>query len=225
MDLNLIVNNTMAELQKDGYVEKIVKNQLEETIQDIIKDSFRSWSDFGKELKQQVQEQMQFNLDKLDIPSYNQVILNVIKSELERSVHEEGAKRIQENIQEILGTSKEEYKLSELIKEIVEQDCELNELEYDDYKEITVIVEDKYGSKYIYIDPEEDKTWYSCKYQLVLDDDMTVRRAEIGEKSFDNKVIMGGLFGADATIFKMWTRKAKLIIDDYETSFTNPEYD
>lgn len=141
MDLNLIVNNTMADLQKEGYVEKIIKKQLKKTIQDIIEDSFRSWSDFGKELKQQVQDQMQFNLDRLDIPSYNHVILNIIKSELERSVHEDGAKQIQESIQKILGTSKEEYKLSELITEIVKQDCELNELDCEDYKEITVIIE------------------------------------------------------------------------------------
>lgn len=173
-----------------------------------------------------MEEQLQINLDRLDIPSYNQVILNEIKAELERSVHEEGVKKIQENIQEILGTSKEEYKLSELIEQIVEDDCELNQLDYDESKEITVIIEDKYSSKYIYIDPEEDVAWYQCKYQLTLDkDDMTVTRAEIGNKSFDNKVIMGGLYGADAMIFKMWTRKSKLIIDDYETSFSNPEYD
>ncbi|WP_059048704.1 hypothetical protein [Paenibacillus senegalimassiliensis] len=224
MDLNLMVNNTLSALKDEGYVENIVRKKLERTIDEVIEDTLRSYSDFGKALKQQVQEQMQFNLDRLDIPSYNQVILNVIKGELERSVHEEGAKRIQESIQEVLGTSKEEYKLSELIEEIVEQDCELNELDYEDYKEITVIIEDKYSSKYVYIDPEEDKSWHRCKYQIVLDEDATVRRAEIGDKSFDNKVIMGGLYGADATIFKMWTRKAKLIIDDYETSFTNPEY-
>ncbi|WP_078379140.1 hypothetical protein [Sutcliffiella halmapala] len=226
MDLNLIVNNTLSELKQDGYVEKIVKKQIEETIQDIVKDSFKSWSDFGKGLKQQVQDQMKFNLDRLDIPSYNQVILNVIKTELEKAVHEEGVKRIQESIQEILGTSEEEYNLSKLIMEIVKDDCELNELSYDEYQEITVIVEDKYGSKYVYIDPEADKDWYACKYQITLDkEDSTVRRVEIGDKSFENKVIMGGLYGADATLFKMWTRKAKLVIDRYETSFTNPEYD
>lgn len=225
MDLNLIVNNTLSELKEEGYVEKIVKKQLEKTIQDIIEDSLRSYSDFGKELKGQVQNQLQFNLQRLDIPSYNQVVLNIIKTELERSIHEDGAKRIQESIQEILGTAEKEYKLSDLIQEIVKQDCELNELDYDDYQEITVIIEDKYGSKHIYIDPEEDVSWYQCKYSLTLDDDMTIRRAEIGDKSFDNKVIMGGLYGVDATIFKMWTRKSKLIIDRYDTSFSNPEYD
>lgn len=225
MDLNLIVNSTLTDLKADGYVEKIVKEQLEKTLKDIVEDSFRSYGDFGKTLKKEIKKQMDINLENLDIPSYNQVILNTIKVELEHSIHEEGAKKIQEQMQELLGTSKEEYKLSDLIREIVEQDCELNELDYEDCKEITVIVEDKYGSKYIYIDPEEDQDWYRCKYRITLDDDMSVSRAEIGDKSFDNKVILGGLYGADGTIFKMWARGAKLVIDDYETEFSNPDYD
>ena len=69
-----------------------------------------------------------------------------------------------------MGTAKEEYKLSELINEIVEQDCELNELHYDDYKEITVIVENKYGGKYIYIDPEEDLIFWVGKARLIIID-------------------------------------------------------
>lgn len=226
MDLNLIVNNTLADLKEEGYVEKIVKAQLEETLKDIVRSSFRSYGDFGKTLEEEIKKQMDINLEKLDIPSYNQVILNTVKTELERSVHEEGAKKIQEQIQDLLGTSKKEYKLSELIQEIVEQDCELEELSYEECEEITVIIEEKYGSKYIYIDPEDEKEWYQCKYQLVLDkDDMTVKRAEIGDKSFDNKVIMGGLYGVDSTIFKMWTRGSKILIDNYETEFSNPEFD
>ena len=225
MDLNLIVNDTLADLKEEGYVEKIVKIQLEKTLKDIVEDSLKSYGDFGKTLKEEIRSQMDINLAKLDIPSYNHVILNTIKAELERSVHEEGAKKIQEQMQELLGTSKEDYKLSELVKKMVEQDLELNELDYDDMQEITVIVENRYGSTYVSIDPEEDVSEYSCKYRLTLDEDGTVRRAEIGDKSFDNKVIMGGLYGLDATIFKMWTRGSKLIIDKYETEFSNPEYD
>lgn len=225
MDLNKMVMNSLENMQSGGKVQEIVDKHVAKTIESIVDDAFGSWSDFSKNLKKQVEEKLQVNFKKLDLASYNQVVLNIIKGELERSIHEEGAKRIQKSIQEILGTSKEEYKLSELIKEIVEQDCELDELDYDDRKEITVIVEDKYGLKHIYIDTEEDVKWYQCKYEIVLDKDLTVSRAEIGDKSFDNKVIMGGLYGADATIFKMWTRKSKLVIDSYDTSFTNPEYD
>ncbi|MDQ0091644.1 hypothetical protein J2T12_005084 [Paenibacillus anaericanus] len=224
MDLNLMVNNSLANLKEEGYVEKIVKKQLEETISDIVRDSFRSYSEFGKGLKEAVNNQLQINLDKLDIPSYNQVVLNVIKGELERSVHEEGAKLIQEQIQELLGTGKQEYTLSELIKEMVEDDLKLDELDYEDYKEITVHVEQKYGNTYVYFDPEEDKSWHECKYMIALNEDGTVWRSEISDKKFDNRVIMGGLYGLEATMFKMWTRKAKLIIDKYETEFSNPEY-
>ena len=220
-----MVMNSLENMESGGKVQEIVDKHVANTIESIIDDTFGRWSDFSKNLKKQVEEKLQISFENLDLATYNQVVLNVIQGELERLVHEEGAKRIQKSIQEVLGTSKEEYKLSELIKEIVEQDCELDELDYDDYKEITVIIENKYGSKYIYIDTEEDVKWYQCKYEIVLDKDLTVNRAEIADKSFDNKVIMGGLYGADATIFKMWTRKSKLIIDSYDTSFTNPEYD
>lgn len=225
MDLNVIVNDTLADLKKEGYVEKIVKAQLEKTLKDIVEDSFRSYGDFGKTLKDEMKNQLDINLSNLDIPSYNQVILNTIKAELERSVHEEGAKKIQEQMQELLGTGTENYKLSELIKEMVEQDLELNELSYEEMEEITVIVDSRYSSTYISIDPESDVSEYRCKYRLTLDEDGTVRRAQISETSFDNKVIMGGLYGFDATLFKMWTRGAKVEIDNYETEFSNPEYD
>ncbi|MEK4328935.1 hypothetical protein MKX70_24150 [Paenibacillus sp. FSL R7-0312] len=225
MDMNLIINDKLAELKKEGYVEKIIKKQLETTIKDIVEDSLRSWSDFGKGLKEAVNSQLQINLEKLDIPSYNQVILNAIKGEIERSVHDVGVARMQEQLQELLGTGKNEYMLSELVKEMVEDELKLEELSYEEVEQITVIVEEKYGTKYVYMDPKEDVEWYQCKYKISLEKDMTISRAEVADKNFDNRVIMGGMYGLDATLFKMWSQKAKLILDDYETEFGNPEYE
>ena len=227
MDMNVIINDKLAELKEEGYVEKIVKKQLETTIKDIVEDSLRSWSDFGKGLKEAVNNQLQINLDRLDIPSYNQVILNVVQEEINRSIHEAGANRLKEQLQELLGTGKNEYKLSELVEEMVNDDLELNDLSYEEVEEITVHIEKSPygGTTYIYLDPEEDKSKYSCKYMVSLNEDGTVWRAEVKDKSFDNKVVMGGLYGVEATIFKMWTQKAKLVIDDYETEFSNPEYE
>lgn len=224
MDLSLIVNDTLSNLKADGYVEKIVKKQLEDTIKDVVNDALRSYSDFGKKLKEEVDRNLAINLSKLDIPSYNQVILNMIQDELNNSIYKVGSEKIQEQLQEMLGTSKRDYKLSELIKEMVEDDLELNDLGYDEISEITVIVEEKYGSTYIYLDPEEDKSWHRCKYMISLNEDGTVCRAETGDKKHDNRTIMGGMYGLDRTIFKLWTHGSKVIIDDYETEFSNPEY-
>lgn len=219
-DLNAIINKTMVQLTKERYIEEIVKEQLKKSVKQIVESILDTWSPFGKELKHQVQSQLQFNLDKLDIPAYNQVVMNVVKEELDRSLHEEGAKQIQAQLQELLATTKDEYTLSELLEMVATQDCNLEELDGEDYHDITVIIEEKYTSKYIYIDPESDVSWYECRYALTLDaEDMTVRRAQVHNKTFDNRVIMGGLYGVEAEMFKMWTRKAKLVIDDYETTF------
>ena len=225
MDLNLMINDTLAKMKEEGYVEKVVKAQLESTIEGIMSDALRKYSDFGKELEKQVEEQLQVNLKNLDLPSYNQIILNTVNEELERSIHDVGVKKMQENLQKLLGTSDEEYKLSNLVKKMVDEELELHELDYEAFKEVTVHVDTRYGTTYISFDPEEDVNEYSCKYRIALDEEGIVKRVEIADKSFDNKVIMGGLYGLDAILFKMWTRKSKLIIDNYETEFSNPEYD
>lgn len=226
MDLNKMVNDTMQQLSESGYVQERVEHHLKQTIDNVLNDAIDSWSSFGKQLKEQVKEQMQFNLDKLDLPSYNHLILNTLKTELERNLTEEGSQKMVKQIQELLGTDDSEFKLSDLVKEMVKQDIEdLDDLGYEESKEVTVKVEHKYSSIYIYMDPEEDQDWYHCKYRIWLNEDYTVQTIEINDKTFDNKVIMGGLWGLDATLFKMYTRKAKVIIDDYETSFSNPEYE
>ncbi|MCC3257476.1 hypothetical protein [Paenibacillus polymyxa] len=186
----------------------------------------RSWSDFGKGLKEAVRNQLQINLENLDIPSYNHIILDVIKSEVEKSIHSVGVAKMQENLQELLGTKREEVNFSELIKEMVEDECELNELDYEEVQEITVHVDaDRRVLSFIYFDPEPDKSQYNCKYRLVLDKEGYINSVEIADKSFDKKTIMGGLYGLEATLFKLYTHGSKVIMDDYETEFSNPEHE
>lgn len=226
MDMNLIINNQLAALNEEKYVEKIIKKQLEDTIKDIIEDSLRSWSDFGKGLKEEVRNQLQINLKNLDLPSYNHIILDVIKVEVEKSIHEVGVAKMQENLQELLGTKREEINFSDLIKEMVEDECELNGLDYEEVQEITVHVDDdRRVLTFIYFDSEPDKSQYNCKYRLVLDKEGYINSVEIADKSFDKKTIMGGLYGLEATLFKLYTHGSKVILDDYETEFSNPEYD
>lgn len=150
-----MVNDTLAQIKEEGYVEKVIREKLEYTIQNIIDSLLSSYSKFGRSLEKQIEE-----------------------------------------------------------------------LDYDEVAEVTVIVKDNDSIlKHIYINPEEDKAWYRCKYKISLDaKDNTVLSVLIGDQEFDNKTIMGGLYGPDQMLFKMWTRQSKLIIDDYETVFYNLEY-
>lgn len=226
MDMNAIINSKLAELHTEGYLEKIIKKQLEDTIKDIVEDSLRSWSDFGKGLKEVVKNQLQVNLEQLDLPSYNHVILEVIKTEVEKSVHDVGVAKMTEQLQELLGTKKEFINFSELLKEMVEDECKLNELDYEEVQEITVHADpDRSVLTFIYFDPEPGKSNYRCKYRLVLDKEGCINSIQISDKAFDQKTIMGGLHGLEATLFKLYTHGTKVVMDDYETDFSNPEYE
>ncbi|WP_183192818.1 hypothetical protein [Brevibacillus nitrificans] len=55
MDLNLMINDSLARLKEAGFVEKIVKSHLEKTTESVVSDSLRSYSDFGKNLSKQVE--------------------------------------------------------------------------------------------------------------------------------------------------------------------------
>lgn len=226
LDFNDKIAETMTKLTEEKYVEQVIEKHMKNTIDGIIEDSLRSWSDFGKHLKEQVQAQLQINIEKLDLPSYNELIIQTIKSELDRSVHEMGVAKMQEQLQELLGTKQESIKFSDIINAMVEDDLELDELEYDECKEITVHVDSNSRVlSFIYFDPEPDKANYQCKYRLVLDKDGTINSFQIDDKEFNHRTIMGGLHGIEAMIFKAYTHGTKVIMDDYETEFSNPEFD
>ncbi|WOA61025.1 hypothetical protein [Bacillus mycoides] len=239
MDLNLMINDSLAKLKDEGYVEKIVKAQLEETIKNVIDRSLRSYSDFGEMLEKQVKEHLQINLSELDIPSYNHFIVATIQDHFNAVLHEQGVNRMKEQLDELLLHSKEEYKLSEIMKDLVEEIEDLDEMGCEDYHEMSMHVENSYGSTYVYFDAESDKDRYDCKYEIRVDKKSNVvEHIKIREnrrhyrdtkefKEFDAKTIMGGFYGLEQTLFKMYARKAKLIIDEdaVELEVTNPEYD
>lgn len=237
MDLNVMINDSLAKLHEEGFVEKIVKSHLEKTIESVVSDSLRSYSDFGKNLSKKVEEVLQINLDKLDIPSYNQLILATITDHLNAVVHEQGVNRMKEQLDSILLTSKEEYKLSEIMEELSEEIEGLDELDYEDTHEMTLIIDREWSwMTRIYFDAESDKEKYDCKYCIYVDaktgqvDSIRIRdtsfRSNKEYKEFDAKTIMGGFYGMEQTLFKMYARRSKLVIDedDVELEFSNPEY-
>lgn len=225
MDLNVMVNEGLAKIQSEGFVEKVIKEKLEKTIKEIMDDCLREYSDFGKTLKTQVQEQLKINLSQLDIQSYNHMILNVVKEKLDETLHVQGIEKIKESLDGILSPTKLEYKLSELIKELKDDATSYSSEDWGG-KEISFHDDgDSRTLRFIYFDEEEDVRNYDCKYRIAVRPDGTVTSVTIGGKEFNNKVIMGGLHGLEETMFKLYTSGAKLIIDDIDVEYEgNDDY-
>ncbi|MGX9721820.1 hypothetical protein [Bacillus pumilus] len=236
MDLNKMVMNSLTKMESAGEVQEIVDKHVAKTIVSIVDDFFGSWSEFSKNLKKQVGEELQVNLKELDLASYNTFIMKVVKEKLDDSIASEGVKRINETIDALLDSAKSEYRLSELVKELAEE-VDTDELGYDDYHEMTMIIDDTFSlSKIIYLDSENDKEKYDCKYTFWVNKETgKISNIQIKEdrhrsrevNEFDARAIMRGFRGLEEILFKMYARGSKLIVDEdnVELEIANPEYE
>ncbi len=238
MDLNVMINDSLAQLKEEGFVEKVVSNQLRKTIEGVVQDSLRQYSTFGETLEKKVKELLQINLDNLDIPSYNYLIVETIKDHLNTVIHEQGLNRMKEQLDNLLLTFKAEVKLSELIKQLAVEAEDLDELGYEEAREMTLIVNREFTLfTHIYFDAKSDVAKNQCKYKVSVDgktgevesirirDNNYMKKGEF--KEFDVHTIMGGFYGLEKTLFKMYARKAVLIMDedDVELQVTNPDFE
>jgi len=177
-------------------------------------------------------------LDSLDLPSYNHLIIKTIQGHLDAVLHEQGVNRMKEQLDELLLTSKDEYKLSELIKELSEEIDDRDELGFEESHKMTLIIDNEHRyTTWIYFDANSDVSMYGCKYRI----DVDAKTGQVGSirlkedqyasnkefKEFDTRTIMGGFYGLEKTLFKMYARKSKLVIDEdvCNLEISNPQYD
>ncbi|EAK8454118.1 hypothetical protein A6C59_12290 [Listeria monocytogenes] len=233
MDFNKMVNDSLAKMEKDGEVQKLIDKHVASTVESVVKDLFGAWSDFSDELKNTAKEALQINFKDLDLASYNHMVFQSIKDKLDDELKNKGVAQINRQIESLLTNPKREYKLSELIDELAEEIEWLEALDHEEYREMSLHVDKTYSSYFIHMDAEEDMSEYGCKYTLHISESGELYSVRINDQdedmvnNFDAKEVMGGLHGLTETLFKIYTSKAKIIIDESNCQLerTNPEYE
>lgn len=216
IDLNKIVNDTLVNLEEEKFVEGVVKKRLEKTITDIVDDVFRDYSDFGKNLKAHVEKNLNIDLRNLGIEEYNTLVLKAVKEQLDKTITIQGIDKIKKTTEEMLSNVKDEYTLSELIEK-VKGESSKEEYEYDEDDKVTLFIEDGgSGYKHIYLDEEEEDRKYSCDYQINIDNEGKPYSIKLGGNEIDTNKILGGLWGLDKLLFKIYAHGSKIVLDQGE---------
>lgn len=213
IDLNKMINDSLKNLEEEKFVEKIIKEEIQSTLKNIIDNAFSSYSKFGKQLKEKVEESLKVDFSGLGLICYNELILSTIKTELNNLIQIQGVEKMKESVSGLLSEVKSEYNLSELIQELKERDY--RDHDYDD--KITLIIDndDRYGSCVIYIDKDEDIDKYKCNYRISMDKEgksysIRVKDSEINA----HYLIMKGLYGLDSLLLKIYASGAKIKLDE-----------
>lgn len=219
-DLKSAVSTAFANVVASGAIEQAIEKQLADTISNIIKTELREYSDFGKAIKDRVQQAVGVNLDQMDLPSYNDLILQIIRRQVDGIMQSEAAQQLESNMAELLEQAPAEITLEKLIEDFIEANKEDKE-----GQDFTLLIERKYGSTYICLDEDPGKAEYSCDYRLAVDHDGKVYSLMLGTKDVAKTLFMGPFYKFERTLFQLYAAKSKVIVpadadaSDFDKSF------
>jgi hypothetical protein len=214
IDLQAMVNAAMVKMHEEGVIQKIVEEKIAKTVSNIVDDVLGSYSDFGKQVKEVVKQSLAIDVDKMELPTYNVLVRNVVRERLDQLVHVQGIELLKARMDEIFKTVESEMKLSEIVENWKEA---LNEDHERDGEHITVTWEPSTyssGGGWLYIDEEEDKSNYQCDLRAGINKDGTI--FALHWKSHDLLKEVKTTWAIDSIgeqFFRMHAAGSKIIVD------------
>lgn len=167
-----IVNTKVKSMIDSGAIAEMIESKIEKTISEVVDNELRSYSDFGKRLKEYINKSLQVNFDELGFEGYNENLLRVISKVYQNSMQSEHLEKVKKLTEQMLANPPELVTLSSLVEAVKEKAIEIaKEADYEPYTyegEITCIIRDRNDKffTYVHLDPREGVGAYNCAYQI-----------------------------------------------------------
>lgn len=148
MDLNELITDKIDELNKEGFIQDQIDKQCRLMIQDVVKSLLEYYGPIGKKIKEHYKDAFEIDDYKIDLPSYNNFILDVAEKEFARFLEGEATEKFREQLNNRFPKVNKTEKISTLIS-IIEENWEgiarENQSEYirvkvDDSRENSIYV-------------------------------------------------------------------------------------
>jgi hypothetical protein len=98
-ELAEVVNTSIVKMIENGSIEKMIVTKIESTVAEIVNDSMKTYSDFGKDIKSKIEGSIKLN-SGWTLPSYNNFIIEQVKSRFSEVVKGSALANIDEILKE-----------------------------------------------------------------------------------------------------------------------------
>lgn len=220
MDIQVIVQQQLEKIINGGKLEDIVRAKIEKTVEEVVQDLVRSYSDFGKGLKEEINKAFKIDFEKISAVDYNHIVVTIVKEHLDKRLLESVKEPIAKEIDEYLGPlEKKEWKLSEIIERFKQEEIE----DRHDGGEITLHVEkSSYGSTHISFDKEAGKRRHDCEFDLSLSTKTGIpyifRAGKYNPHNGDLRT--SSLHGAfEKFLFRLYAQRVSITVDECDTEY------
>ena len=157
MDLKTLIDERFEVFAQSNKAVEYIDKALESAVKSAIDDMF-SW-EFRKKLKETLSKKLEIDLNKIDIQPFMQSVIGLINDIIVDKMNQDVIEATKTQLEAIMSDFKPEYKLSELIENLLSDDG-------DEEGEITLITTEGNYADVIYIDKEPNKTKYECQYKF-----------------------------------------------------------
>lgn len=216
IDLSDAILSAANRLITSGKLEAAIEKHLEVTLDRLIEEHLRSYSDFGKMLAERIKAAIGVNLDRVTIPEYNTIVADIVTRKVDAFMQEEGREALNAMLGEILKAAPAAMTLSELVDTFKQWAVQQYDYEPEEVGEITVIVDGEpkpYSSRWVHLDRKPSTEKYKCEFSFLVSWDETVSYIRARGHSTKEDIFIGGYYGFERDLFRLHAAKTKLIID------------
>lgn len=214
-ELKDVVATAFEKIVESGVIEQAIEKKMVETITSIFNEQLRDYSEFGKKLTEKVKASLNVNMHDLAIPGYNDLVLKIIRRQVDAHTGHAIAEQIEKQMSNLLAPPPREIKLTELVADFIKKNtpdddgCSCD----DSPEEITFLFEDDGWFKYVRLDKNPNIDKYRCEIQLGLDKDGRIFSLKLDGKDSQHTLFIGPLYNFERSLFQMYAAGTKLVID------------
>ncbi|MCL1124121.1 hypothetical protein [Shewanella surugensis] len=101
-ELHDIVTNKIGNMVEDGTIEQLIENKLESLLAETVNDAMKSYSSFGKALKESIEKSIGTSLNRVSFPEYNHFVSQLVVEKYSEVLSKEAASNIDALLKEEL---------------------------------------------------------------------------------------------------------------------------
>ncbi|MCM2441159.1 hypothetical protein HGO34_15665 [Agrobacterium vitis] len=208
-------------------VQELIEKKTQGLIAEVIDDAFRSYSEFGKELRAMVAESLKLpEGHRLDMPSFGQTIMTALKASMDETIGDLLNQKLKAQMDEILSIAPKELKLSQVVEKLVE-DAKESRL-YHSHDRVTCRVERTDGTMSewcdIYLDRNRTEAPKDCQARLTVTGDGKIFRMVIDGRDASKTIHFGAYSEWEKLLFSAFACGSTLIIDEDNVSTSLDDY-
>ncbi|MBE8578618.1 hypothetical protein [Vibrio sp. OPT18] len=199
-ELNEVVSTHLNQMCTDGTLEKMVQEQADVLVKNLVSRSMETYGTFGKAIQAKIDESLQGALNNVTLPEYNRFIAETLINAYQNAINEQATGKIKELIDvtfkpvDAVITADDFFEgIKEAAKNWTLEDQEEIELQWDSddvYSRIEIIISDQ--------------------TRITLYDHKHVGKHHIGYLANNSHVFSGPLmdsthcFGIDAYLYQLY---------------------